>query len=324
MFFIFLSDINRYTAYSVVTFCFFGSSLFYCYLFPSFFSLFFFLMIRRPPRSTLSSSSAASDVYKRQPSISIMKVEGNVFIVTGGASGLGESATRLIVGKGGKVLVADMNQDKLEAICKELEPNAHGLVVDVTDEDACQEAVDTAVKVFGSLRGVVNFAGVGMAMTTISKRGPHDMGTFDFVQKVNVYGTFQMASKTAFAISQQPKQDDNGVIINVASVVAFEGQEGSAAYAVSKGAVVAMALPMARDLARFGIRVNTICPGAFATPMMARTSEKVQKSFLADVVAPKRFGDPTEMAELVVYMIEASYLNAQTIRLDGGIRVSNL
>lgn len=253
-----------------------------------------------------------------------MKVEGNVFIVTGGASGLGEASTRLLVQKGAKVLVADMSEEKLEALCKELGPNAHGMVVDVTDEDACQAAVDTALKVFGGLRGVINFAGVGMAMTTVNRKGAHDMGTFDFVQKVNVYGTFQMASKTAFAITQQPKQEDNGVIINVASVAAFEGQKGQAAYGASKGAVVAMALPMARDLSKFGIRVNTICPGTFATPMMAMASDKVKQSLMADVVAPKRFGEPTEMAELVVYMIEAGYLNAQTIRLDGGIHMSNL
>lgn len=253
-----------------------------------------------------------------------MKVEGNAFIVTGGASGLGEATTRLLAAKGAKVLVADMNEDKLNELCTELGPNTHGMVVDVTDEEKCQECVDTCVSKFGSVRGVVNFAGVGMAMTTVNKKGAHDMGTFDFVQQVNVYGTFMMASKTAYAITQQPKQDDNGVIINVASVAAFEGQKGQAAYGASKGAVVAMALPMARDLSRFGIRVNTICPGTFATPMMAMASDKVKTSLLADVVTPKRFGDPVEMAELVVYMIQAGYLNAQTIRLDGGIRMSNL
>ena len=167
-------------------------------------------------------------------------------------------------------------------------------------------------------------AGVGMAMTTVNRKGAHDMGVFDFVMGVNVKGTFMMASKTAFAITQQEKQDDNGCIINVASVAAFEGQKGQAAYGASKGAVVPMALPMARDLSKFGIRVNTICPGTFATPMMAMASDKVKASLLADVVAPKRMGDPVEMAELVAYMIEAGYLNAQTIRLDGGVRMSNL
>merc|ERR1712216_793768 len=244
-----------------------------------------------------------------------MKIEGNPFIVTGGASGLGEATVRLLAAKGAKILIADREEDKLNALVKELGSNTHGMVADITDEDAVQEVVDTCVKVFGGVRGCVNFAGVGMAMTTVNRKGSHDMGTFDFVMKVNVYGTFMMASKTAYAITQQPKEDDNGVIINVASVAAFEGQKGQAAYGASKGAVVSMALPMARDLSKFGIRVNTICPGTFATPMMAMASEKVKTSLLADVVAPKRFGDPDEMAELVAYMISAGYLNAQTIRL---------
>merc|ERR1711957_969437 len=165
-----------------------------------------------------------------------MKIDGSPFIVTGGASGLGEATTRLLVAKGAKVLICDRSEDAVNALVKELGANAHGVVADVTDEDAVQGVVDECMKVFGGLRGCINFAGVGMAMTTVNRKGAHDMGVFDFVMGVNVKGTFMMASKTAFAITQREKQDDNGCIINVASVAAFEGQKGQAAYGAFKGA----------------------------------------------------------------------------------------
>merc|ERR1711934_721692 len=257
-----------------------------------------------------------------------MKIPGKTFIVTGGASGLGEATVRVLVEHGGNVCIADMNDEKMKALTDELGKSVTSFNVDVTNEDSVNAMLEHTMSTFPNtfLGGVVNCAGVGMAMTTVNKAGPHPMKVFDWVCKINLHGTFSVSAKAAAIMSKQDKDEDDerGVIVNVASVAAFEGQKGQAAYAASKGAVVAMALPMARDLAKFGIRVNTICPGTFATPMMAMASEKVSASLLADVVAPKRFGDPEEMAELVVYMISAGYLNAQTIRLDGGIRMSNL
>lgn len=201
-------------------------------------------------------------------------------------------------------------------------------LTDVTDDEAIEKMLEHTMATFPGalLGGVVNCAGVGMAMTTVNKKGAHDMNTFDFVVKINLYGTFSVSSKAAAIMSKQEKDEDGevGTIINVASVAAFEGQKGQAAYAASKGAVVAMALPMARDLGRFGIRVNTICPGTMLTPMMAHASQKVKDSLLRDVIAPKRLGDPAEFASSTKFLIENAYINAQVIRCDGGIRMSNL
>jgi NAD(P)-dependent dehydrogenase (short-subunit alcohol dehydrogenase family) len=234
----------------------------------------------------------------------------------------------MIVANGGNCCIADMNEEKMEALTKELGAKTTSFVVDVTDEDTIDEMLEHTQKTFPGtmIGGVVNCAGVGMVKTTVNKAGAHDIDTMDFVVKINLYGTFSVSAKTAAIMSKQEKDQDGevGCIINVASVAAFEGQKGQVAYAASKGAVVSMALPMARDLARFGIRVNTICPGTMLTPMMVMASDKVKASLLADVVSPKRMGDPAEFAHAAKFLIENSYMNAQVVRCDGGVRMSNL
>merc|ERR1711934_432697 len=257
-----------------------------------------------------------------------MKIPGKTFIVTGGASGLGEATVRVLVEHGGNVCIADMNDEKMKALTDELGKSVTSFNVDVTNEDSVNAMLEHTMSTFPNtfLGGVVNCAGVGMAMTTVNKAGPHPMKVFDWVCKINLYGTFSVSAKAAAIMSKQDKDEDEerGCIVNVASVAAFEGQKGQVAYAASKGAVVSMALPMARDLARFGIRVNTICPGTMLTPMMSMASEKVKKSLLADVVAPKRMGHPSEFAHSVKFLIENAYMNAQVVRCDGGVRMSNL
>merc|ERR1712166_25852 len=257
-----------------------------------------------------------------------MKIQGKTFVVTGGASGLGEATVRTLVANGGNVCIADMDEDRMADLSTQLGKITTTFVTDVTDDDAIDAMLAHTMAAFPGtmLGGVVNCAGVGFAKTTVNKAGAHDMDSFDFVCKVNLYGTFSVSAKAAAVMSKQAKDEDGevGAIVNVASVAAFEGQKGQVAYAASKGAVVSMALPMARDLARFGIRVNTICPGTMLTPMMSKAGEKVKASLLADVVAPKRMGDPTEFAHAAKFLIENSYMNAQVVRVDGGVRMSNL
>jgi len=257
-----------------------------------------------------------------------MKIQGKTFIVTGGASGLGEATVRMLHANGGNICIADMNEDRMKDLIAELGGSTTSVVVDVTSEESVENMLDHTLKAFPNtfLGGVINCAGVGMAMTTVNKAGPHSMKVFDWVCKINLHGTFSVSAKAAAIMSKQDKDEDDerGVIVNVASVAAFEGQKGQAAYAASKGAVVAMALPMARDLARFGIRVNTICPGTMLTPMMSAASEKVKASLLADVVSPKRMGNPPEFAHAAKFLIENAYMNAQVVRVDGGVRMSNL
>jgi 3-hydroxyacyl-CoA dehydrogenase/3-hydroxy-2-methylbutyryl-CoA dehydrogenase len=257
-----------------------------------------------------------------------LKIQGKTFVVTGGASGLGDATTRMIVANGGNVCIADRNQELMDKLQAELGKQVTTFVTDVVDEDSVDQMLAHTVASFPGtmLGGCINCAGVGMAKTTVNKAGAHDIDTFDFVCKVNLYGTFSVCAKTAAIMSKQAKDEDGevGCIVNVASVAAFEGQKGQVAYAASKGGVVAMALPMARDLGRFGIRVNTICPGTMLTPMMVMASEKVKASLLADVIAPKRMGDPNEFALSAKFLIENAYMNAQVVRCDGGVRMSNL
>lgn len=245
-------------------------------------------------------------------------------VITGGASGLGEAATRNIVSKGGRVTILDLQEDKGNHLVEELGENVTFVKTDVTDEERVQSALEHAVRTFGKINVLVNCAGIGIAEKTYSKKsGVHDLASFNKVIQVNLVGTFNTIRLAAEKMSENEPNEigERGVIINTASVSAFEGQMGQVAYNASKGGIVGMTLPIARDLASFGIRVLTIAPGLFATPLFASTSEKVRKALGAMVPFPSRLGDPKEYAHLVQSVIENPMLNGETIRLDGAIRM---
>jgi NAD(P)-dependent dehydrogenase (short-subunit alcohol dehydrogenase family) len=253
-----------------------------------------------------------------------MDVNGAAAIVTGGASGLGEATARDLAAQGAKVVVADLNEDKGKAIADEL--GGIFVRVDVSDEEQVQAAVDAAVATGAPLRVVVNSAGIGWASRTVGRDGtPHDLASYRKVIEVNLIGTFNGMRIGAAAIAKtEPLNDDNarGVVINTASVAALEGQTGQIAYSASKGGIVGMTVPAARDLAAIGVRVNTICPGIIDTPIYGQgeQADEFKKKLVAPVVFPKRMGLPSEFAHLVRSLIENDYVNAETVRFDGGIR----
>jgi len=255
-----------------------------------------------------------------------MSRAGQTFIVTGGASGLGLGTVKLLANEGANVMILDRNADLGNETAKTVGSTVAFTEVDVTDEESVKKAVAATVAKFGRLDGVINCAGIGSATTTLGPKGPHPLAMWDLVLKINAYGTFNCARFGAEAMAKnQPDESGlRGVIINVASVAGLEGQKGQVAYAASKGAVIAMSLPMARDLAKVGIRVMCIAPGIMATPMMAMVQQKVKDNLMGSVVAPKRFGEISEFAHMVKTIIDNKYLNAETIRLDGGIRMANL
>jgi len=251
---------------------------------------------------------------------------GKTYVITGGASGLGLATVKLLHSQGANVALLDKDT-KGEDIAKELGDRAIFCQTDVTDENSVKGSVEKAVATFSGLHGIVNCAGLGMAMTTIGKDlKPHAGGVFDFIMKLNTYGTFYGSAHAASAMAKCPAAEDGsrGVIINVASVAGIEGQKGQMVYSASKGAVIGMTLPMARDLGRYGIRVMTIAPGIVDTPLMQMAAPKVKEGLLAQVAAPKRFGQPEEFAHLVATIIDNGYLNGEVIRMDGGIRFANL
>jgi NAD(P)-dependent dehydrogenase (short-subunit alcohol dehydrogenase family) len=251
-----------------------------------------------------------------------MQIKDNVFIVTGGASGLGGGTSRLLVASGAKVVIADVQADKGEALARELGANARFVKCDVTSE-ADAQAVVNAAQQFGTLRGLVNCAGIAIGEKTVGKDGPHALASFTRVITINLIGTFNMIRTAATAMSKLEATADGerGVLINTASVAAFDGQIGQAAYSASKGGVVGMTLPIARDLSRSGIRVCTIAPGIFATPMLLGMPQEVQDSLGKQVPFPSRLGKPEEYAALAKHIIENVMLNGETIRLDGAIRL---
>jgi NAD(P)-dependent dehydrogenase (short-subunit alcohol dehydrogenase family) len=253
-----------------------------------------------------------------------MQIANHVFLVTGGASGLGAATARLLVSEGGSVVIADTNRAAGEALAAELGPSARFALTDVTSEPDAQAAIDLALSAFGHLHSLVNCAGVAPSERVVGREGPHRLETFARTVSINLIGTFNMIRVAAAAIAKEPPGYDGerGVIVNSASIAAYDGQIGQAAYAASKGGVVALTLPIARELARFGIRVVTIAPGVFATPMVADFSPEVQDALAKSVPFPARLGQPAEFAALVQHICENPMLNGETIRLDGALRMA--
>jgi NAD(P)-dependent dehydrogenase (short-subunit alcohol dehydrogenase family) len=254
-----------------------------------------------------------------------MQIEKKVVFVTGGASGLGEACVRLLSQAGAKVVIADLNQEAGTALAQELGTSALFVKTNVVEEEGVQAAVRTAVETFGGLHILINCAGIGVAERVLGKSGPMNLASFTRVIQINLIGTFNTIrlAATVMANNAPTTQDgERGVIINTASVAAFDGQIGQAAYSASKGGIVAMTLPIARELARFGIRVVTIAPGTFETPMMGNLSEEARCSLGQQVPFPPRLGRPSEYAALARHIVENEMLNGETIRLDGAIRMA--
>jgi len=252
-----------------------------------------------------------------------MNIEGNTFLVTGAASGLGAATARMFVERGGNVVLADVNPAG-NSLAEELGVKAMFVPTDVTQEVDGQRAVEAALTKFGALHGLVNCAGIAPSERVAGRNGPHSLESFTRAISINLIGTFNMLRLAAVAMSNnEPMADgERGVIINTASVAAYEGQIGQAAYAASKAGVVGLTLPVARELARSGIRVVAIAPGLFMTPMMAGFSQAVQDSLAQSVPFPARLGKPEEFAELVATICSLAMLNGETIRLDGALRMA--
>ena len=254
-----------------------------------------------------------------------MQIENNVFVVTGGASGLGAGTARMLVENGGRVVLADLQREAGEALVQELGAQARFVETDVSNEESAQAAINMAVSSFGGLHGLVNCAGIAPAEKVLGKEGAiHRLATYQRVINVNLVGSFNMIRLAADAMSRGAPNafGERGVIVSTASVAAFDGQIGQVAYAASKGGVVAMTLPLARELARSGIRVMTIAPGIFETPMLLGMPPEVQDALGKMVPFPSRLGKPAEYAALVRQIMENTMLNGEVIRLDGAIRMA--
>ena len=253
-----------------------------------------------------------------------MKVERHTFLISGGASGLGRATADALHAAGGNVVIADLNEAAGAAAEKQLGERARFAKADATSEDAVKAAIGVAVGTFGALHGVVNTAGIGTAAKVLGKGGPHALELFGKTIQVNLVGTFNVIRLAALAMSTNAPEPggERGVIVNTASVAAFDGQIGQAAYSASKGGVVAMTLPIARELASLGIRVVTIAPGIFDTPLLAGLPEPARASLGQQVPFPARLGRPDEYAALVRHVVENEYLNGEVIRLDGALRMA--
>lgn len=254
-----------------------------------------------------------------------LPIAGRVVFVTGAAQGLGKATALRLGSLGAKVCVVDRSEEAANAVAKEIGfQNAIPLVADVANEEQMKASIAKAMETFGKLDITVNCAGIAIASRTLSKKGPHSFEQFAKVINVNVLGTFNSVRLSAEAMSKNTPDEDGcrGVIVNTASIAAFDGQIGQAAYAASKGAVAAMTLPIARDLSSFGIRVCTIAPGLFLTPMLAGLPEQVQNELATTVPFPKRLGRPDEYAQLVQSIVENNMLNGEIIRIDGALRMS--
>lgn len=251
-----------------------------------------------------------------------MNIRGNTALVTGGGSGLGEATARHLAALGASVAIVDMNPDRAEAVAAEI--GGVAIPGDVSSDADMNRAFATVAAQIGAPRIVVNCAGIGTAERIVGRDGPMPLERFERVIRVNLLGTFNVMRLAAAGMQALDATIDGerGVIVNTASVAAYEGQIGQAAYSASKGGIVAMGLPAAREFARFGIRVNTIAPGIFLTPLLATLPEEAQTSLAAGIPFPNRLGDPVEFAETVRFCVETRYLNGETIRLDGATRLA--
>lgn len=252
-----------------------------------------------------------------------MKLKGSVIVVTGGASGLGAATVERLVEAGASVGIFDLNASEGVPLAERLGDNARFVRVDVTDNETVGAGLSEITNTFGAIHGLVTCAGVASAAKTLGRDGPHDLGLFEKVQDINLKGSFNIARLAAQAMALNPgnKDGERGAIVFTSSVAAFDGQKGQVAYAASKGGVAAMTLPMARDLASQGIRVNAIAPGLFLTPLLQGLPDAAQKALADQPLFPRRLGSPTEFAELVCFLLENLYMNAEVVRLDAGIRL---
>jgi NAD(P)-dependent dehydrogenase (short-subunit alcohol dehydrogenase family) len=257
-----------------------------------------------------------------------VQINDRTFLISGGSSGLGAATARMIAAAGGWVVILDLNADAGKSVEAELGASARFVAGDVSKEDDVEQAVAAAQSSFGRVDGGISCAGIGVAIKTVSKEGPHRLDVFRKVLEVNLVGTFNVIRLVAAAISQRARAEgrapdqEAGVLINTASVAAFDGQIGQAAYSASKGGIVGMTLPIARDLAQEGIRVVTIAPGLFDTPLLRGLPEAAKESLGRQVPFPPRLGRPEEYAALVRAIIENPMLNGEVIRLDGAIRMT--
>lgn len=251
-----------------------------------------------------------------------MEINGSVVLVTGGASGLGEATVREVVNRGGKALIVDLNADRGAQLAAELGDAAAFVETNVADEAQVQAAVDKAQSM-GTLRAAVSCAGIGAGKRTVGRDGsPHDLGSFQKVISVNLIGTFNVLRLAAAAMAKnEPIDMDRGVVVNTASIAAFEGQIGQVAYSASKGGIVGLTLPAARDLAKVGVRVVTIAPGTFDTPLLGQLPEDMRNALAATIPQPSRLGRPADFAGLATHIIENGYLNGEVIRIDGALRM---
>ena len=262
-----------------------------------------------------------------------MQITGKTFVITGGASGLGRASAEAIVAAGGNVVLLDVNAETGKAAAQAIGSKAKFAQADVTSEEQVKAAVDLAVSSFGGLHGAINAAGIGPAAKVLGRNGPHPLDLFERTIKVNLIGTFNVIRLAAAVISQNQPSDnaerseakqnfERGVIINTASIAAFDGQIGQPAYAASKGGIVGMTLPIAREFAQLGIRVVTIAPGIFDTPLLAGLPEPARVSLGQQVPFPSRLGRPAEYGALVRHILENEMLNGEVIRIDGALRMA--
>jgi NAD(P)-dependent dehydrogenase (short-subunit alcohol dehydrogenase family) len=253
-----------------------------------------------------------------------MHISDKAFIVTGGASGLGRAAAEAIVARGGRVVLLDINEEIGTSAERSMGAAARFTNADVTSEVEVQKAVDLARSAFGGLHGVVNAAGIGPAAKVLGKHGPHALDLFETTIRVNLIGTFNVIRLAAAAIATNTPEasGERGVIVNTASIAAYDGQIGQPAYAASKGGIVALTLPVAREFASIGIRVMTIAPGIFDTPLLAALPEAARESLGQQVPFPSRLGRPAEYGALVTHILENEMLNGEVIRLDGAMRMA--